>query len=403
MINRNVLRCVSCDALTLTRTQIGHKALQQHKFPCGTCGIEISFDLELDQKRAGLKYRDPKNAVWVDEDSVHYDHMVYLSDEILVPQGIPEFMSPFIAGFSRYKNFELYRTDEGERQLAVNGLFDYLERCATHFQKGNKKLFDKESQLKGKVTQKLRVSCYYSACSARFFHFTNNTDIELTRVNDRIDRAFTRESALMSRMISELLASGKMLALWTELRSVRRAFVENYASLQPLYQLKYWKEEYRDLASVTLADKRFQTLQQLYIITFETLCRFLVLALGMEVAIATGTLEVPAKKRQLPLQEISSMANATKRDQFSRYRLLADMFVPHLDTDFRNGIGHHSAHYSAETDEIEIGDSKGSGAVISTISYTAFCAKVIDLFSAFELGAMYFQTLHTASGGKFVP
>jgi hypothetical protein len=37
-----------------------------------------------------------------------------------------------------------------------------------------------------------------------------------------------------------------------------------------------------------------------------------------------------------------------------------DLFLPVLDTDFRNGIGHHSAHYEQEPDAIVIFDSKDS-------------------------------------------
>jgi len=52
--------------------------------------------------------------------------------------------------------------------------------------------------------------------------------------------------------------------------------------------VRYWKEEYRE--PVTLTDKRFNELRQLYIDCFETLCRLLVLARGYEMIVQHGIL-----------------------------------------------------------------------------------------------------------------
>ena len=84
MINRNALKCLSCDSTIVTRTQIGHSDVQSHSFPCPKCGVEISFTLDLDQKKGGLKYREPKNAKWADSEDGAIAALMF-SDEIPVP------------------------------------------------------------------------------------------------------------------------------------------------------------------------------------------------------------------------------------------------------------------------------------------------------------------------------
>jgi len=78
--------------------------------------------------------------------------------------------------------------------------------------------------------------------------------------------------------------------------------------VQPLITVKYRKEEYRE--PVTLSDKRFNELRQLYIDCFETLFRLLVLAMGFEVIIHHRKLEMPPKKGWMTLEQFGQMPNA---------------------------------------------------------------------------------------------
>jgi hypothetical protein len=77
------------------------------------------------------------------------------------------------------------------------------------------------------------------------------------------------------------------------------------------------------------------------------------------------------------------MPNAAKRDHIARFPI-EDLFMPVLDTDFRNGIEHHAAHYEQEHDAIVIFDTR-----VSTVSRGSwlpeFGEKVLDLFVDFEL------------------
>lgn len=402
MINRTVLKCVSCGKLTLTRVQIGHKNQQRHTFPCGTCGVEITIVLDLDQKNAGLKYQDPENAEWVKSDSEKFDHAVYLSDELLVPNGPADRGFPFLETMGRYKDFHEYRNDEADRQLFVREVFKYLERCSNHFERGNYALFDKEANVPhGKaLPRRKRLQWLYSAYSIRFARFTREDEATTGQIIAKIKSVNAACRVQLKELGEEYLKAGKTLSLWKEVRGVRSAFIKSYNYIQPLYQLFYWREEFQDLSQVKLADKRFNELQPVYIQCFETLCRLLVIGLAYELLNEQGNLLLATRKSEMALDEFATLANANKRDHFSRFTLLNNIFVSVIDTDFRNGIGHHSAHYDPATDVIVLYDSKGTGAVSRTVTYTEFCGRLVDIFTAFERAAHYFQALHLIADGK---
>lgn len=402
MINRHVLQCVSCQSRTLTRTQIGHKERQLHAFPCGTCGVEIAFVLEIDQKNIDFHYLDPRNARWVYDDK-EPDHTIYLSDEVLAQKGLDDRMSPFIAGFALYEDFEQYRKDEGQRQSLIGPVFDYLERCSVHFEKSNYALFDKEARLDGPLTPTngLRVAYLYSAYSTRFAHFTKIRNPDYRQIANRIDSAAKKSPVLVQQLSLDYKSSGRFISFWKELRLVRAKLRASYAAIQPLYQLWYWKEEHRNLSNVVLTDKRFEQLKPLYVDCFETLFRLLVIGLAIELIDTNGSLEIPTRKGSMSLLDFANLSNASKKDHLKRFPLLDKVFMPVLDTEFRNGIGHNAAHYDAEHDLIELYDSKGSGEITRKVPYTEFCQKLVDLFSAFEIAVQYFTALHVMEDGEF--
>jgi len=148
-----------------------------------------------------------------------------------------------------------------------------------------------------------------------------------------------------------------------------------------------------------MAVKAFDQLRQLYIDTFETLCRLLVIGVGFEVIIAHDSLEIPMKRRNVSLEEFDGFANGNKREVIERFPI-ADVFVPLLDTELRNGIGHQSAHYEQITDEVVLYDSKGAGTVVRRIGYTDFCDRVLKLFAGFELATMCHHSLHIHASGR---
>lgn len=400
MINRNTLQCLSCDAKIITRTQIGHKDVQSHSFPCPNCRVHISFTLDLDRKNGRIRYRDPKNAKWVDSEEGAIETLMF-SDELPVPTPGAGAFSPFMATIWNFEDLDKYRHDEALRQEFVTSAFAYMERCSVHFERGDWDTFDKQSPPDdpSEATPRARLMTLYNALQAGFSKFTFNTRAQHNRITQRIKFAASKSPELVDALAAKYLSTGRLVRLWKDVGAVRRLFIDNYNSLQPLIQMAYWRPELRDLSAFAMGVKSFNLLRQLYIDTFETVFRLLVIAVGIEEIIAHDTLEVPMKKRAVSLEEFETFANANKREVIARYPI-EDLFVPVLDVDLRNGIGHQAAHYDAEKDTVVLYDTKKSGEVVRSIDYTAFCDQVVKLFAAFELAAMYHHSLHLHVDGR---
>lgn len=372
---------------------------QRVTFPCPTCGVLITYVLDLDQENAGYKFREPENGKWAEDEEGAIKTLTF-SDEIVVPEGLPDFVSPFIATWGRY-DWERYREDEGLRQLFVRDTFRYAERCRVHFERGNWELFDKESPPShgGPVTPRSRLIELYNLYVAALSKFTLSPQMHGDRIRQRLSFAKAVDQARVDELAQYYLRSGLIASLWRETFSVRSSFINCYNFIQPLIMVKYWKKESRE--PVALTDKRFNELRQLYVDGFETLFRLLVLAMGFEMIIHHGRLEIPTKTGSMTLGQFEQMPNAAKRDHIAKVPI-ADLFMPVLDTEFRNGIGHHAAHYEQEPDAIVIFDTKAAGTVSRVTGYTEFCEKVLDLFAAFELAARFHHDLHIYVGGRFV-
>lgn len=399
MTVRKPVVCISCGSKIITRTQIGHKDMQKHSFPCPTCGVVITYVLDLDQKKISFKFRDPENGKWVDDEDGAVKTLTF-SDEIVVPASMPDFVSPHLATFGRY-DWQRYRVDEGLRQLFVRKGFRHVERCRVHFERGNWGLFDKEmpSDEEGSVTPKGRLIDLYTVYTAGFSYFTLVPSEKYDRIHQRLLEARTIDEPLVSALAERYLVSRRIMSLWRELFSVRASFVNCYNFIQPIIMVDYWYEEYRE--PVFLSDKRFNELRQLYIDCFETLFRLLVLGIALDVIIRDRKLEVPTKRGSMTLEQFEQMPNAAKRDHIAKFPI-EDLFMTVLDTDFRNGIGHNAAHYDQEHDAIVVYDTKAAGTVSRVVGYTEFCRKVLDLFAAFELAAVYYQDLHIQLDGRLV-
>ena len=399
MTVRSPVVCISCDSKIVTRTQVGHKRMQKHSFPCPTCGVVITYILDLDPENVSYKFRDPENGKWADNDEGAIKTLTF-SDEIVVPASMPDFISPHIATFGRY-DWKRYREDERLRQFFVQHNFPYAERCRVHYERGNWDLFDKESPSPegGTITPKDRVIALYNLYTAALAKFTLVPRGKYDRIHQRLTYARAVDQVLANNLAEQYLGSGRIHSLWKEIFSVRTSFVNCYHFLQPLITVAYWKEEHRE--PVTISDKRFNELRQLYIDCFETLCRLLVLATGFEMIILRRKLKIPTKNGAMTLEEFEQQPNGAKCDHISKLPI-QDLFMPVLDTEFRNSIGHNSAHYEQDGDVIIIYDTKDAGTVKRVVGYTEFCQKVLDLFAAFELAAMYHHDVHINLDGRFV-
>ncbi len=177
MVSRAVIECISCESKTLTRTQLGYKDRQKHSFQCPTCGVPISFEIDLSFGDGKFAYDDPKDGRLVTDRITDYDELaatLTFSDDIPIPLNLPDMITPHIATFRRYEDFESYRSDEGLRQRWVQHDFEYAERCRVHFSRGNWDLFDGESPShhEGPVTARSRLIDLYNFYTAGFSKFT---------------------------------------------------------------------------------------------------------------------------------------------------------------------------------------------------------------------------------------
>jgi hypothetical protein len=323
------------------------------------------------------------------------------SDEIPVPVDIPDHFSPFVLTAFNFVDRDDYRKDEALRQVWIKSTFQFCERCRIHFERGNWRLFDKESPPSPdrRPTPSSRVVDLYNCLQAGFSKFALNTQGRQQRVIQRLTLARTISAPLYTQLVEYCRSNGIIRALWTEIANIRRLIVENYNALQPLIQTRYWEQRI-DVDFFRLSDKRFNPLRQLYIDTFETLCRLMTIAIGVEAIIHHGSLEIPASKRKLTLVDFQALKSANKKYFIARYPI-ADLFLDVIDTELRNGVGHHSAHYDANSDLVVLYDSKGARRVTRTMPYTRFCDCLLQLFSAFELAAMYHHSVHIDLGGRF--
>ena len=176
-------------------------------------------------------------------------------------------------------------------------------------------------------------------------------------------------------------------------------FIVEYKGLQPLVQMRYWRAELRTPAAFLVSVKRFESLRQLYLSMYETSCRLLVIGMVVESVIRSGGLEIPLAKRSVSMDQFEALANGVKTDHFSSM-VVWDLFQNALDKGLRNGIGHNAAHYEDESDEVHLFDSRRGAKVAERMGYTEFCNRVLHLFEAMELAAIYHQWLHISVDGR---
>ena len=365
----------------------------------------ISFTIDLDQERVAFSYRQPRNADWTDdeEDAIG---AVSLSQEIPVPKeghsglaSSKDFrLSPYIATSWNVEDREEYRKSEELRIAFVRG-FDEIERSIAHYERGNWLLFDATMEIGGEPTAVSRLQCLYDKIQGGMQLFTRTPRAKYDRILQRLRFAASREPRRMEELAETLVYSGRIKKLWKEIADNEGLFIVEYKGLQPLIQMRYWREDLRRPEAFLVSVKRFESLRQLYLNTYETLCRLLVIGMMVETVINTGSLKIRMAKRWVSLDEFEALPNGVKCDHFAGI-VVWDLFEHSLDRELRNGIGHNSVHYKGESDEVHLFDSRGGATIASRIGYTEFCDRVLELFESMELAAVYHHWLHIGLEGR---
>jgi hypothetical protein len=107
---------------------------------------------------------------------------------------------------------------------------------------------------------------------------------------------------------------------------------------------------------------------------------------------------MPTSKRVMALDEFDIKPNGAKPDILKQLAI-GDIFVPFIEHNLRNGLGHHSAHYEVKSDSIQYATENQSGMKKHQISYTRFCEKVVKLYAQLEVVSIYAHWLRKSALG----
>ena len=298
-------------------------------------------------------------------------------------------------------DLKAYARDEQRRQQFVKVGYDYIERCRIHFERGDWALFDAASppDESSEATPQRRARLLHDAFGGSISFITTSSSSKYSRIEQRITYATARSPDLVRELSTFYTASGRMFTVWKEIAAVRRRLVEAYPALQSAVQVRYWRSEYQVLDDLTISPKEFDRLRQLYIDAFETTSRLLIIVCATEGIILRGEIGIPTKKRLMTVDEFDGLRNANKRNIVEPLPI-GGVFSGALDADLRNGIGHHSAHYEPDSDEIVLYDVQKGETVMRQMSYTRFVFSVLWLMEVFEFSARYYAWLHVNADGR---
>ena len=410
---------MTCGHKTVTRTAVGYGDYQELAFPCVECGIEIRYGMKLLlEKRLARSFAmgKKKGKAWIQQEmkrvsklpSIQYVNwvnakpceetpeivdVVTLDPARLIPIKEGEQFSPFLATIFLPKDIEQFAMHQRMRTTVAKIHGPRVLKLATHFDRKQWVLFDNQLKeigvgVSGKNELERISALYYCAeLTGRVFGVGNEKCYQ--QVSQRLIFAESKSPALVKQLADFFRAKKKDESIMKELWSIRQRWYSLYESLSPIYCSFYWDEKKHSLDDFKLPEKRFEQLKQLYVDCFETFCRVSVIAAGIEGIIKQQVLGVPAK-RLWTLAEFDVCKNGSKPDILKQLTV-GDLFVPFIDSHLRNGVGHHAAHYSADSDSIEYVNENPKGITRENISYTRFCEKVVTLYGQLEAVSNYPQ------------
>lgn len=374
--------------------------------------MEIRYALELDQSKPSFEYTKLMNANWIDGDAAEVDwhvqdesieHVRTFDSETLVPLVLHRDVTAFMATHRLPKDFVQFRQHQGARFSAALGVWPEIEKLLIHFDNRNWPLFDKQAVTLdfGDVNFKdesERLRFVLQVLEQYGMFFRPGTDSLAQLIRQRINLAESAAPSAMEGLVSHLGKSGKDTSLWAEVESIRKRWPRMFPGLSGIYNVFYWDDLKNSLDDYTLAEKRFEELKPFYVDCFETLCRLSVVAAAVECIVHTGQVGVQSAKKILTVEAFEAMKNGNKPDLLKNL-VIADVFVPVIDSKLRNGIGHHSARYQVVKDLIEYSNENQNGVQRMTISYVRFCEKVVRIYGQVELASIYLNWVKGKSCG----
>lgn len=404
-IIRNYLQCSSCDSKIVVRVAPSPTSITQtHKFPCPGCSVEISFSLVQTKKNniPQASFKKLVNATWIKDENGAIKTLTFDPDRV-APSDMTKAFSPWMAEVFKIppRAHKAFGMEEGLRLSWREREWPWIQNLIVHFNSRNKALFDKEAKIDktspSAASWATRLSLLYKVLENALDNFTLNLEAPVARIHQRLSLAKAISPEVSDQLVKDYVASLRMKKIWDELTKIRTSFLANYPALAPLLRMQiYWTSaDKNELSKFALPDKKFDELKQLYVDCYETLCRLMVIVVGIETIIHHKSLLIPTKggASSMSLWDYEAMPNGNKYTILQQYPI-CDLFVPFMDSKLRNGIGHHSAIYELKTDEV-VYYSHGEPILMEKrMSYTEFAYKVLSIYSALELAALYFHSLH---------
>ena len=121
-------------------------------------------------------------------------------------------------------------------------------------------------------------------------------------------------------LANQYVSSGRMSALWKEIKSVRRQYMDLYESLMPLLMVRrYWSDDQQDITNYEVSVKNFEDLKGFYIDCVETSFRLLVIGLALVLIDQTGNTKIQTKKEEKDVSFVEQMNNGIENTQLDQY------------------------------------------------------------------------------------
>jgi hypothetical protein len=253
------------------------------------------------------------------------------------------------------------------------------------FDKQYVQLQDEEVNFQSIAQRKIAL---YNAFELYGLFYQSADETKRNFVRERIKIAEGTSDSAVDELIKYFAENNKGVDIDNQINDIRRRWVKIYYAVAPIYITLYWDSSQHNLDDFTLAQKRFDELKGIYVDCFETFCRISVIAAGIEGIITTATACVPKAKGTQTIDQFDTIKNGSKPDILKKLKI-ADFFVPFIEHRLRNGIGHHTAHYDVVGDKIDYSIENEKGTRNFSISYIAFCRKLVELYGQLELVSYY--------------
>ncbi len=413
MVNRQVIRCEVCSALTLVRIQVGWQEEFPLRFACGGCGILITGMAKLDFEQVTgpqVRYENGELLTAPLEAAFHLE----TSSEFLTVKPGPAnggmmegVLTPFMRAFTtmgedgylsfsqRTKQFLHHAKNEWPRVRRINEL--WLNRKLELLAKDIRDFLPAEG-----FPMRDEFECLRGV-RALTVHFLSPTLDEAqlehcAKLRGEVLSKATPDQRKSLKEFANHLAERKLLGRLEErVLAFTATFVDRFKYLVPAFGLRFFEHRPGDLfkqSCITTAS--FDDLKQFFVDGFELAADLLLIIIGRNNAFHRSDWNAMVAKRH-DVKTLADFESKTKgeRIQFLEQGEVFDWILkPVLDSKIRNAIAHNAYHYDNTTQAITYyphGNEVESNR--HTLYMAEFAEKCLRLFGAVQVAAeLLFET-----------